>query len=419
MQPRSVPDTRVLVSHSVHQHAYETVLAAQEAGLLGQFVTGVYLTENGLTDPRLRRWLPKGVNREIERQLRRRWHPGVDPSLVTTISRYHLAAAGFRRTLGWFPGLRRLDMDTRAHMRFDRAVARRLRRVDGVGIVHAFEGGCLATLQAARRLDLATVLDVPSAHEFFLEAEAQEKGRPPRLPPLDVCGERELADYLLAPSDHVVECLTRAGVEAGRIVKIPYGVDPSVFRPPAEPRSATPFRVLFVGQIGLRKGVRYLLEAWRRLALRDAELMLVGEPDAAGRKLLREYAGSYRWLGLVPQHEVHRWFQQSSVFVFPSLAEGSARVTYEAMASGLPLVTTSNSGSVMRDGVDGVLVPARDVDALCRTLKLLYEHPEVGTQMGFKARELIEQRYTWRHYRRRLAAVYRAIPDRQQVHTHV
>lgn len=402
---------KVLVSQPVHQHAYQTALAAQDAGLLGRFVTGLYLTGRGPFDPRLRRLLPPEVGRRVERELRRRWHPGLDPELVATIPRHHLAAVGFGVTLGRLPLLGRFDVDTWAHIRFDETVARRLQRMDGIGIVHGFEGSTLATFAAARCLGMATVLDVPSAHEEFLAAMRAEGARPAGVATGDVRAERDLADYLLAPSNYVVECLVRAGVGVERIVKLPYGADPSVFRPLTGPRPTRPFRVLFVGQVGLRKGVHYLLEAWRRLNLSEAELVLVGQPDEAGRRMIREHAGACRAVGAVPQHEVHRWFQRSHVFAFPTLAEGSARVTYEAMAAGLPLVTTANSGSVLRDGIEGFLIPSRDVDALCSRLRFLYDHPEVVVRMGAAARASIVDRHTWRHYRRRVADIYQAILD--------
>jgi glycosyltransferase involved in cell wall biosynthesis len=318
---------------------------------------------------------------------------------VLTIPPYHLLATGLRRSVGRLPYLRRLDLEPWAHRRFDREVGRRLLRLPEVEVVHAFEGSALATLQAARSVGVRTVLDVPSAHERYM---AVEGGSPqPRI-----AKERLLADVLLAPSDFVVACLAEAGIPMSRIVKVPYGVDPSVFRRDRALRGDDLFRAVFVGRIGRRKGVSYLLEAWRRLALSRAELLLVGEADEEGRRLLERYKGCYRYLGPCPKHEVQRFFQQSDVFVFPSLAEGSALVTYEALASELPIITTPNSGSVARDGIDGFLVPAGDVDAIAERLALLHAEPAVRRAMGARGRDLIEQHYTWRHYRRRIRQLH-------------
>ncbi len=406
----------IVIAQPVHQHAYETAVAAQEAGLLRYFFTGLYDTGRGLTSPRLQAFLPGGLREQVERDLRRRRHPQLEADRVVTISRYHALATAYRRTIGRRPLLRALQFDTWAHERFDATVGRALARSTPARIVHGFEGSTLATFRAARQTGALTALDAPSAREYAMRAEGRSASGPASQ---RVSEERELADYVFAPSDFVVACLLEHGVPAEKIVKIPYGVDPTRFAPSGAPRRDRRFRALFVGRIGLRKGVRYLLEAWRRLSLPDAELVLIGEPDRAGREILREYAGLYRWLGSMPNHEVHGWFRESDLFVFPSLSEGSAYVSYEAMASGLPMVTTPNCGAVLRDGVEGFLVPPRDVDALAEKILFLYERPDVRTEMGARARALIEARYSWRHYRGRIGAAYLAILSGAPVQTAV
>jgi glycosyltransferase involved in cell wall biosynthesis len=394
----------VLISQPVHQHAYETAVAAQRSGHLRWFATGLYDSARGLADPRLRSWLPPGARHRLERELRRRHHPALDPARVLSIPRYHLIATGFARSVGrrpWFP---RAELERWAHYRFDEEVGRRLPRLPGIDVVHAFEGAALATLGAARRTGRIAILDVPSAHERYMRLVDQ----PPRP---RIGQERRLADLLLAPSDFVVACLVEAGVPEDRVLKIPYGADPAVFRRGDHQRADDLFRAVFVGKIGIRKGVRQLLEAWRRLALPRAELLLVGDADDSGRALLQRSRGLYRLAGSPPRSEVHRFFQESDVFVFPSLAEGSAIVTYEALACELPLVTTPNSGSVVRDGIDGLLVGPGDVDSLCEAIRYLYDHPDVRRGMGAEGRALIERRYTWSHYHRRIGAAYAAVLD--------
>jgi glycosyltransferase involved in cell wall biosynthesis len=392
----------VLISQPVHQHAYETALAAQRGGHLRWFVTGIYDSARGLADPRLRSWLPSRVRHRLERELRRRHHPALDPARVLTIPRYHLIATGITRSVGrraWFP---QAELERWAHHHFDEEVGRRLYRLPGIDLVHAFEGAALATLRAARRTGRVGILDVPSAHERYMRLI----GEPPRP---RIGQERRLADLLLAPSDFVVACLVEAGVPEHRVLKVPYGVDPTTFRRESGQRSDDLFRAVFVGTIGIRKGVHHLLEAWRRLRLPCAELLLVGHPDDTGRGLLERYRGVYRLAGPHPRYEVHRFFQRSDIFVLPSLAEGSARVTYEALASELPLVTTPNSGSVVRDGVDGLLVGPGDVDGLCERIRYLYDNPDARQRMGAEGRDLIERCYTWAHYHRRIGAAYAAI----------
>ena len=173
--------------------------------------------------------------------------------------------------------------------------------------------------------------------------------------------------------------------------------------------------LLDVGSINFRKGTRYLLQAWSELALRDAELVLAGEPDDAGRDTLREYHGLYRHLGHVPGPDLPELFRSASAFVLPSLAEGSALVTYMAMASALPVIVTEDAGSVANDGREGWIVPSRDIEALKARILHLYEHRSEGEAMGRAGRRLIGERYTWRHYHRRIAALHGALCDGSDV----
>ncbi len=408
----------VIVSHPVHQQAYETVVGAQEANLLHSFRNGLYMTGRGLSSPHLLRVLPGTLRASVQRTQRRRWHPEIDPARVSTVARYHLLALASRPLLRlagfsgwdrqWFPW----DIDQWANERFDAAVGRSLLRTsNAVRLVHAWEGAALSTFRAAHKLGMTTILDVPSAFEYFVSAISEEGGTAPSANLVRRFKlERELADYLFVPSAFVESCLIENGVPPQKIVCIPYGVNPTAFAP-AERVGNGPLRVLFAGRIGLRKGVSYLLSAWSGLALRNAELVLVGGVDRYGRELLRRHHGKYRHVDQVPLFELHHWFQSSDLFVFPSLAEGSALVTYMALAAGLPTVTTVNSGSVVRDGVDGFLVPPRDVATLASRITTLCEDAELRRRMGAAARKSVLDAYTWKHYRLRIASAYRAILD--------
>jgi glycosyltransferase involved in cell wall biosynthesis len=391
----------VVVSHPLRQHAYETALAAQDAGLLEAFVTGLYRTGRGLGGPVAQRLAPVSYRQALAR----RFHPELDPALVETVPRYQLADLALRSA----PWLRaRLDTVSWMDERFDRAVAGRLGR-RRPGLVHCFEGSALETLRAARAAGAAAVLDVPSAHERYARAVAQEGGDPSRFPTSRLRAERACADRLVAGSDQVADCLAENGVDPGRIAVVPYGVDTDRFRPASAAGPDRPFRALFVGQVGLRKGVRYLLEAWRRLGLRNAELAIAGAADADGERLLAAAPPGVRRLGPVQPGEIDAVYRDADVFVLPTLAEGSALVAYEAMASGLPVVTTRECGSPVRDGVDGFLVPVRDVEALCDRLAALHGMPDRGRVLGRSGRRLMEDCFTWRRYRSRIEALHREL----------
>jgi glycosyltransferase involved in cell wall biosynthesis len=387
----------------VHQHAYQVVLAAQERGLLRAFVTALYRTGRGLTSPKLFHLLPTRPRRRAEALASQRWHPEIDPAYVVTRPTHHGLAMS-NRLLRGVPGVPQLDLERWAHERFDQSAARWLAQAaPPPSLVHAFEGTALAVLAEARRRGCATVLDVPSAHEFYAQAVRSEGVPfPDRLE--RARAERRLADVLVAPSSFVEQCLLEHGVPPEHIVVVPFGVDVERFRPRREPDGR--FRALFVGRVGAGKGVRYLLEAWSRLALRDAELTIVGGVDEFGRRVLKAFPGVATVTGRIPSTSVHELFARADVFAFPTLAEGSALVSYEAMASGLPVVTTRQCGSVVRDGVDGFIVRARDSDELAARLEWLYRHRNEARDMGASGRQLVEESYTWAHYRERISAVH-------------
>ncbi len=133
--------------------------------------------------------------------------------------------------------------------------------------------------------------------------------------------------------------------------------------------NSQPLKVLFVGSVNLNKGVPYVLDVARRLG--DLiQVRMVGQlgVSAYGVSQLEQHV---ELLGPVPRGKVWEHYAWADVFFLPSLNEGSALVTYEALLSGLPVVCTPNTGSMVRDGFNGIIVPARDVVTMCEVLTRL------------------------------------------------
>jgi glycosyltransferase involved in cell wall biosynthesis len=409
----------VVVTHPGSQQVYETVRGLQDAHMLHRFVASVYWTHDR-ADTRLPyRYLPRPLRAAAVRGLRKRWHPAIDVRYVREIPSPFLVmrgvGAGLQRAgLGRYAGIERLG-----DAWFDHAAASWLAGRRGVTQVHAFEGEALHTFRQARRLGLRRVLDAPAAHEYNLRLCAEEAISHGTHGPMRfgsrtrIAEERALADVVVVPSAFVSRCLVEHGVPESKIARIAFGADVEQFAPPQRADRASTFTLLYVASVNVRKGTRYLLEAWRELDLRDAELVIAGTPDDAGRALLKRNAGSARLLGQVPWFELPDLFRSASAFVLPSIAEGSALVTYMAMASGLPLIVTDAAGSVARDGIDGLVVPSRNVEALKTAILRVYEHRDEARAMGASGRRLIEEQYTWRHYHGRVAALHQALADGQ------
>jgi alpha-maltose-1-phosphate synthase len=151
------------------------------------------------------------------------------------------------------------------------------------------------------------------------------------------------------------------------------------------------------------------LQAWQNLKLPDAELLLIGINEFP-KGWLDQYTENTRHISSLPHALLNQYYSSANVLVLPSLVEGLALVQLEAMACGIPLITTPNAGGsdIVTDGVEGFVIPIRDVEALKEKLEWCYRHPLELAQMGRSARLKAEQ-LNWARYRHKLASKVREI----------
>jgi glycosyltransferase involved in cell wall biosynthesis len=212
---------------------------------------------------------------------------------------------------------------------------------------------------------------------------------------LDRFCEREraewaLADRIVCPSPFVADAVRSLSPHGSRCRVVPYGVDAPETSCPgsaAPPRGSRPLRVLFVGAVGLRKGVPYLLEAARRFSASQVVFRLVGPLACRRRALLAAAPPNVELTGPVPRTEVARHYAWADLFCLPSICEGSATVVYEALAAGLPVITTPNAGSIVRDGLEGRIVPVCDAEAIVGALETWRSDPAALRAIARAARE--------------------------------
>jgi glycosyltransferase involved in cell wall biosynthesis len=217
--------------------------------------------------------------------------------------------------------------------------------------------------------------------------------------------ELVLADKLLVPSEHIADVLVSHGTMREKIAVVPYAADTSRFRPASNKAHGETCTFLFAGGITQRKGIKYLLEAWRRVRRPGWKLQLLGAlPSDPGP--LAGFLDDVELLGRVAHAEVPDLMASADVFVFPSLFEGSAVVTYEALACGLPVIVTPEAGSVARDGMEGVLVPSADSERLANAMERLGTDPALRAAMSQAARSRAEQ-FDWTRYHAAVSDVLR------------
>jgi glycosyltransferase involved in cell wall biosynthesis len=293
------------------------------------------------------------------------------------------------------------------------------RWVEDCDVLHFVSSTGLHSARKAKSAGAAIVCDVPQEHPSFqvrLLIEEQERfglqaeirGR---LYEEKMLREFELADYFFVPSEHAKKTFIAEGFRDDQIFVLHYGIDLDHFH--RVEREDAVFRILYVGQITLRKGLQYLLQAVNELKLPNSELLLIGKVDPAMEPILRRYEGAFRLIPSLPKVELLNYYSNSSVFVLPSLADSFALVVLEAMACGVPVIVTEHTGSkeVLREGVDGFVVPIRDVEAIKEKILFLYENRDVCKGMGEAARQRAEE-LTWDRRERRAAEIYDTIESR-------
>lgn len=251
-------------------------------------------------------------------------------------------------------------------------------------LIWGFNGAALELFQWAKPRGARLILEqtiVPRAVEMRLLGEELERWpdwEPTLVPFLqrDARADRErleweLADRVVGGSQFVVDGLEQCGVVRERCRIVPYGVGldrfPLIDASRGGESAERALRVLFVGNAGLRKGAPYLLEALRMLGSKAIEARFVGSVDL-NRKVIEKYVDVATFTGAVPRSAMADMYRWADVFCLPSICEGSATVTYEALASGVPVITTLNTGSVVQDEVNGFIVPIRDSQAIADRL---------------------------------------------------
>ena len=272
--------------------------------------------------------------------------------------------------------------------------------------VYAYEDAALWTFRRARRRGLGAIWDLPLPHyltiERILRDESQRwpgaaMGPPHSEPPWK--RRRKDEELGLATKVSVASRFTKQSLEnvdvRVPIVVASYGFPVEAFALRTE-RPSGRFTVLAVGTHDLRKGTPYLLEAWKRAAIADAELHLVG-PLRLSESFLAPYRGIFRHWPYLPKSDLPARYAAADLCAFPTLGDGFGLVIQEAMSCGTPVVTTPCGGGpeCITDGVDGWVVPPRDIDALVDRLREAARDRERLFAMGQAARERA-LRWTWR-----------------------
>jgi glycosyltransferase involved in cell wall biosynthesis len=284
-----------------------------------------------------------------------------------TLSAYHAESFRFR-LLPWF----------------DAWVKKQLVPGDHILSSYGFTNSCFKWVRAHGG---KTLLSAGNSHpENFWNIVAEEHQRwhspYPPIPPHWNRRAREMmaeTDYILSPSSYVTNSFLTRGFRPEQILKNVYPVDLSLFQPSAQPRPKDrPLTIINTGSLSLRKGTPYLLEAFRlvRKAIPNARLLLTRIIEDSVRGILPRYSDlPIEWSAPLPHTRLAERLRSADIFVLPSLEDGFAFTVAEALACGLPAITTRNTGAsdLIISGENGEVVPIRDSAALAEAILKWWE----------------------------------------------
>ena len=371
-------------------------------------------------------WNPKSIWNsflpdKFRKQLSRRTIPEAPPELVKSVPWREVVRLGARGTplQKWLcSGERPFSVDGMGS-NFDAQVAQRLRQIRP-DIVYGYDNATLHTFREAKKAGTTTVFEYTSGYWrwerrlFVEEAECNPDfaGILPGL--MDSAPHRQrteeelrLADFIIVPSRHVRETF-RGIVSDEKIRVVPYGAPPVPKEKRVSQDAKRALKVLFAGSLIQRKGISYLLDAVEMLGDK-VELTLIGSRAYKNRQL-DEACAKHRWIQSLPHSQMLNLMQESDVLVLPSLSDAFGLVVTEALACGLPVIVTPNTGAseVIHDGREGYVVPIRRADLIASRLETLHADRALLAEMSHHAQQTAAQN-SWENYRANWAQTIRKL----------
>lgn len=282
-------------------------------------------------------------------------------------------------------------------------------KLDTMNIFHGWCNMSYSQILKAHSFGAKTVIERASSHvldQYRVMVEEYERFKIKSGPihPYSIrkqLNEYEMSDYVATPSEYSKQSLLNHSISEEKILQLPYGVDTDKFTP-IKVEKDNIFRVLFVGQNWIRKGLYYLEKAFSELDIKDAKLIVRCDapifPDIDYKNIIRK-----EWVD-----DIVELYNSIDIFCLPTLEEGNALVVGELASCSVPSITTYNSGTWLEDGKSCFFVPIRDINALKEKLRYCYDNPDVVKKFGREARKKAEKN-TWDNYGKRLLDNYEKI----------
>lgn len=401
---------KIIVAHPGRQHSFRIAKALKESGLLYKYVTTVYNKDNSL----LMRLTKLFLSKENQRRAEKRKCPSLlDDDVVQFCELDGLLLLA----------LYRIDSKRKFLKAYTRYISAKFQRKlvdyiikEKVDIVISYDTNSRYLFDALKKRapHVIRVIDHAHPNRHFLYHNYREHWNAVGnfVKTLEACGyltdatkaavygeEAKLANYHIVASSYSQKALEFEGISPATIFKIPYGVDKDKFLRIDRSYSNQSLKALFIGDVNQRKGIKQLLDAAEKTFGTGICFNIIGVGHESFPELFQAYAPYVNYLGYVSFDELLAQLKNNQVFVFPTMGEGFGLVLLEAMAAGLPVITTPNCAGydIVQDGVNGFIIPVGETTTLVEKLLWLKNNPEQLSTMSANAVRTAKL-FTWEKY---------------------
>lgn len=410
-----------VVAHPMQQHSYHTAEALENAKLLDSYITTVYYNENKIQYKVLSKIISKN---NVERMRGKRFESSsvnvkcfcelrgliyllllrIDKRKIVLTQYYKYLTKVFGKKVAKYCKQNAIDVllmyDTTAYNAFKEI---KKLKVDCTLILD------MSSIPAS---NICEIIEKEIKNMRVIPESMKLRLKTAKLLKRNTDLEIKLSDAIICGGTFPQECVQRSYPQKQCFV-IPYGVDKRRFTyKKNDKEKPTKISFVYVGGVEMTKGSQYLLHAWNELDTDEASLKMVGDCGYARNELVMKT--NIQYIGFVLKENMPSMYHESDVYIIPSLYEGFSQSLIEAMSCGLPVIATECSGAkmIVKNGVNGFVIPAADVDALKDKIRWMIEHKNILSEMGKSASKSVEN-FTWDNYEKGIREAVLKIYDEE------
>jgi len=399
------PNQQIVISHSGKQHSYHVAKSLNDLGYLNKFYTSSYIKHN-----RLQNYFLKNSNQFWTR----RFLIGLAGKKVDANWRFEVPE--YLGKIFRYDSKKIEELVYCRDEKFDTYMSAILSKTKPK-YFWGFQGSCLKSLKAVKKNGGIAICELATAHITFAKRILNEEKRLhpewedsisnvdfPMYYEKRLVEEPNEADIVIAASAFTKLTLTESGISESKIHILPLGADIEHIKYLEKKRNKNkPLKLLFAGTVTQRKGIYYLLEAMKHFSKSEVELHIIGNMFGSGAAF-EKYKDVYTYHGSLAQQQLFERYHEFDVLILPTIFEGFALVIVEAMAAGLPVITTAHSigPELINDDQNGYIVPIRNIEAIKLSIEKIVNKTENEFQEMSKKARSSALNYSWSEYSNRL-----------------